>query len=452
MDLLGRLPLGQLRNHTGIMANKNIFCNVPWTNTHIYWDGSFGACCSERHRPYSNDKTQEFNIERMTVDEWYNSQPMKQIRQDIQGDIELSACASCYKEEQHNFESRRIKENFKSVIFTKQAFDKSFLQTSWHNRFTSTADQAAPIDWHVDLGSECNLACKMCGPQASSRIFNYYKKWDIIQEGQVENWTNKPLAWDNFLTSINQTKNLNRLHFMGGEPMMSKRFKELLEYLIANNRTDISISFVTNGTLFDQSLIDQLKRFKSADIEVSLESIEDNNHYIRQGSDTASVIAVIENLISQQTDTFHVILRNVPQLLNINNYHQYIKWAYDKKVSVQSIPLAFPNFLSIAVLPEPIRFKFIDNYKTIIEYIEQNPRNNFTTIATGRDVGKLDIQLIAECKAMISLLKQPVPGNVEQLRNELAKHLIMWDREFNLDANNFYPEYRQFFKDIGYAV
>ena len=437
------------------MANKNIFCNVPWTNTHIYWDGSFGACCSEDHRPFSNDKTKEFNIQKMSIAEWHNSQPMKQIRKNIQSDSELSTCSGCYKEEQHNFESRRIKENFKSVIFTKQAFDKSFQQSSWHNRFTSSMeeqDQAAPIDWHVDLGSECNLACKMCGPQASSRIFNYYKKWNIIKEGKVENWTSDPIAWDNFLNSIHQTVNLNRIHFMGGEPLMSQKFKSLLEYLIGIGRTNISISFVTNGTLFDQTIIDCLKKFKSADVEISLESIEDNNHYIRQGSNTNAVVAVIENLISQQTDTFHVVLRNVPQLLNINNYHKYIKWAYEKKLSIQSIPLTYPRFLSIDVLPESLRLSFVDRYKQVIEYIEQNPCSHFTTIATGRDVSKLDIQLIAECRAMISLLNQPCPSDIEQLTKDLSQHLTRWDKEFGLNAYDFYAEYWEFLNDLQYRV
>lgn len=437
------------------MANKNVFCNVPWTNTHIYWDGSFGSCCSEDHRPYNNGLTQEFNILKMTVADWHNGQPMKQLRKDISGDSQLSMCKICHTDEQYGFESRRIKENFKTVIFTKDAFDKSFVQSSWHSRFTSACnnvDQAAPIDWHVDLGSECNLACKMCNPDASSRIFNYHKKWNIIQEGKVENWTTNSTAWDNFLKSIDQTPNLNRLHFMGGEPMLSKRFKEALDYLIDKGRTNVSISFVTNSTIFDQALIDKLKKFKSADMEISLEAIEDNNHYLRQGSDTKTVLAIIENLISQQSETFHIVMRSVPQLLSINNYHKYIKWAYQKRVAIQSIPLIKPRFMSIRVLPYVLRQSFIDNYTQVIDYIKQNPCNQFATLATGRDVSKLDIQLIAECNSIINLLNQPAFDDNEQLTQELAKHLIKWDHEFDLNAYDFYPEYAEFFKNIGYAV
>ena len=83
--------------------------------------------------------------------------------------------------------------------------------------------------------------------------------------------------------------------------MLSKRFRELVDYLISKKRTDISISFVTNGTILDQTFIDQLKTFRSFDIEISLESVLKNNDYIRQGSNTDQTIKNIDDL--KLTDT-----------------------------------------------------------------------------------------------------------------------------------------------------
>ena len=166
-----RASLGQVRSHYRVtMADQNIFCNVPWTTVHIYWDGSFGACCTERHKPYTSG---EYNLKSMTVTDWFNSEPMQQLRKDIQGSGPLSLCNACYYQERNGYESRRIKENFKSIIFTKQAFDKSFSQSPWADRFKSAftnSTQSNPVDWHVGIGSECNLAWKMCNPKASSII------------------------------------------------------------------------------------------------------------------------------------------------------------------------------------------------------------------------------------------------------------------------------------------
>lgn len=435
------------------MANSKIFCNVPWTNTHLYWDGSFGVCCNERHRPYPEDQWNRYNISNMTVTDWHNSPPVKDIRKSITGSEKLSLCQGCYNEEGMGYESKRIKENFKSVIFTKQAFDKSYNQSPWFEKFeNSKLDNQPPIDWHIDLGNECNLSCKMCSPNASSQIASKYATWGISYERR-KNWTNDEHSWNNFLLSVDSAK-IHRLHFMGGEPMLSKRFKQLIDYLLDKNRTDISISFVTNGTLLDQDLLDKIKLFKSFDIEISIESIHDNNHYIRQGlgAYTAQLKANIEKLASQQTENFKVVLRSVPQLLNVNNYHEYILWAWQQKVAIQGIPLTRPAYLAINVLPDNIKKSFIHNYEQVKLQIQQESTTTIKTLAVGRDTSRLDMQLIPECDSIIEMLKSEQPANIESIHKELADWLMRWDQEFKLNAYEYYPEYSEFLQSIGYAV
>ena len=426
------------------MANKDIFCNVPWTNLHVYWDGSFGACCSERHAPHTEPA--KYNLRSMSISEWYTSQPMQHMRDQIKSNNPLTQCAGCYREENIGYESRRIKENFKTVIFTKQAFDRSYAQSPMPY---DTVTTRLPIDWHIDLGNECNLACKMCNPRASSKISSIFTKWNLIDKSANSNWTQDPLAWQNFLDSIMMVPDLNRLHFMGGEPLLNKRFIELLDFLLANKRQNISISFVTNGTLVNQALIDKLVQFRSCDIEFSLESIGNNNHYIRQGVDTSVVLGNIQKVIAQQTDQLHVVLRTVPQLLSINTYDQYIAWAWETKLPIQGIPLIRPAYLQISVLPKPLRQRFVKRFEAVKNSI---PPNSVTGLSTGRNVGALDTLLRRECDAMIAMLSAPEPDNVAELRDELAQWLMRWDREFKLNAHDYYPEYSEFFDEIQYTV
>lgn len=164
------------------MPNQNIFCNVPWYDLHIYWDGSFGICCSEDHKPYTESE-QQYNIAHMTISDWFNSEPVRKFRLDIQGDQKLSLCRGCYLEEEHGGHSRRLKENQKSVIFT-QAFDDSYLQSPGRKHFEFSSDgttDTMPIDLHVNLGNFCNLACKMCSHDASSTIASQEVKWGIVE-------------------------------------------------------------------------------------------------------------------------------------------------------------------------------------------------------------------------------------------------------------------------------
>ena len=341
------------------MPHDNIFCSVPWTNLHMYWDGSFGLCCSESKKPYPNKLSDRYNIKHMTVDQWYQSDVMKAKRIEILGDRHLSECTFCYTEEKFGYESRRSKENLKTVIFHNR-LEKSYQQSHWFDRFESAkfySDQNLPIDWHIDLGNECNLACKMCNPRASSKIDAQYKKWKL-EDKSYSNWTNDSDSFRNFLLSIDKI-NVHRLHFMGGEPFYSKKFLQIVDYLLEKKRNNISVSVVTNGTIINPLLIEKLKTFKSFDIEISIESIESNNHYIRQGSDTEQLIQNILFLKKQETDNFKVVLRTVPQLLSINTYHKLILWAWENKLPIQGIPLKSPSYLSMKILPKYLKNKFV---------------------------------------------------------------------------------------------
>jgi pyruvate-formate lyase-activating enzyme len=431
------------------MPDKKIFCNVPWTNTHIYWDGGFGACCSEKTKPYTEAQSQQYNIKNMNIVQWYNSDAMKQMRNQIKSSDKLPQCRGCYHEEQHGYESRRIKENFKSVIFTEHNFDRSYQQSPGYVAFEHDGDAEMPVDWHVDLGNECNLACKMCNPNASSIVATQYKRWQLWDAPVNVTWTRDDAAWNRFLTDIVAIEKLNRVHFMGGEPAISKRFVEFLQYMIDHDRTDVSISFVTNGTIINDNLLDLLQRFRTFDIEVSIEAMSVNNHYIRQGSDTEQVKSNILYLKGLQSDKFHLILRSVPQLLNVNNYDQYIRWAWDQQLPVSGIPLTRPAHYAIAVLPSDLRERFIPQYQALTAFL-RTQITDANRLYTGRSVSGLASQLIREAESVIAMLRSPEPSDVEQLRHELTADMMRWDTVYKLNALDFYPEYRDFFLKYGY--
>ena len=428
------------------MSSKKVFCIVPWTTTHLYWDGTYGSCCSESKKLTGT----QYNVKNTNIVEWHNSTTMQYFRERMLGDSPLPECSNCYKDEAINQESRRIKENFKAAIFTEKSFDRSFVQSDWNPWLTSSTD-ILPIDWHIDFGNECNLACKMCGPSASSKIAQQYTKWNIQYDKQA-NWHNDDTSWEQFLNNIKHVDGLHRIHIMGGEPVINKKFHQFVNWMIDNEHTDVGLSFVSNGTIIHQELIDKLKLFREVDVEISLESIHPNNHYIRQGSITSNVLHNIENLINQQSDTFKLVLRSVPQLLSINNYHEYILYAFRNSVSIQSLPLHTPNYLAVPVLPYAIRQSFKENYLMVKNTILKETPDKIKTITTGRDTSRLGQQLVRECDMVIEMLDAVTPANVEQLRNELISWLVLWDKAYSLDAREFYPEYREFLEHYNYAV
>ena len=371
---------------------------------------------------------------------------MRDFRKEIHGSTELSECAGCYRSEKRGFESKRYKENFKTVIFTDPIhFEKSYSQSTGFNKFQQSLSNDGdtdliPVDWHVDFGNECNLACKMCRPLESSRIGVLYKKWGILPKGipVIKDWTKDIDSWNNFMSSLEATPNLNRFHAMGGEPLMSKRFLNLIDYFIETGRNKkLSLSFVTNGTLITDELVEKLKTFRSCDIEVSLESFGSTNDYIRQGSDYKQLNERINYLLTQCSDTFKLVMRVVPQLLNITSYHKYLRWCWDNKVAFESLPLYNPAYLRIQVLPVNIKNTLLGNYLLLKTDLEKALESKVIALRGGRDSSKIEHTLLIEVNGIITMLTETTADNIEQDRIELIHWLKKWDDEFNLNALDY---------------
>jgi MoaA/NifB/PqqE/SkfB family radical SAM enzyme len=229
---------------------------------------------------------------------------------------------------------------------------------------------------------------------------------------------------------------------------MMKRYHEFIDYLIAKERFEISLSFVTNGTMINQTLIDKLKLFKNVDIEISIEAIDHVNNYIRQGSEISNLRDNIENIIKQQDSKLQLVLRTVPQLLNISRYVDLIRYAWNNRLIIEGIPLMRPSFMAINVLPWDYRQQLIAGFLELKDEIAANIQ--FKSVQNGRALGNLPSKLVRECDAMIGLLHESTPDNVKDLRQQLVEHCMFWDKEYDLDINDI-SELAGMFKEWGYA-
>ena len=142
----------------------------------------------------------------------------------------------------------------------------------------------------------------------------------------------------------------------------------------------------------------------------------------------------------------------MPQLLNVNNYFDYILYAFNNRISIQSIPLMQPDYLAINILPWEIRKQLIEKYTLVRQQIAESDVNNFNTITTGRDVSRLENQLVRECNTIINMLQSDSPSDVDTLRYQLIEWLNRWDNVYKLNALNYYPEYKEFLIQYGYKI
>jgi len=440
------------------MPSQNIFCNAPWYELQIYWDGSLGFCCQESHKIYPEQESGRYNVRDMTIKQWFDSAPMRRARLAMFGDSKNSICRKCYWEEQHSSSSRRHKSNQKSVIFTQGAFQDSYLQSPGHSKFEHSRLNGGqydgmPIDLHIDLGNYCNLACKMCRPEASSVIASQYVKWGIKQAKQYvgTDWTRDDKVWTRVLNELAEIPNLKNIHFMGGETLITRRFEDFVDFMLSKNRTDINFSFVTNGTVFNQSLLDKLKCFQRIGIEVSVETLDSRNSYQRQGTDNALVMSNIAKYLDYCDGSSRTLtLRPAISALTIGGYHQLLEYALQNHLVIKGNIVSTPKYLEIAILPLDIRKSYLARYTALIS------KHDLNQAVGGIDYNESDpnkIKLIIrnQVDLCMNLLSAERPKDSDQRLAEMVAWCRRWDDVYGLDALQTYPELSTLFRSFGYA-
>ena len=429
------------------MPNSNIFCNTPWYELHIYWDGSLGICCQEAHKLYDDDS---YNIATTTIAEWFNSDPVRHFRQGVLGERPVSACTRCYQEESVGGNSRRIKSNQKSVIF-QQAFEDSFEQSPGRQHFDQSGiTDTHPIDIHVDLGNYCNLACKMCNAQASSTIASQQVKWGIESSKQYlgSDWTQDQQVWDSFLKQLLDIPKLNNIHFMGGETLLTRRFEDLVDHMIAHNRLDVCFSFVTNGTTFKPALMSKLKKFRRVGIEVSIETVDAHNVYQRQGTDNQLVMTNLDRYLDMcNGSSITLTARPAVSALTIGYFPGLLEYCLDNNLIVKSLLVTNPRFLNAVILPDAVKQQYLGHYQTLVDRLD--------SVQVPEDYNASDpnnhVMIVKEQVQMcMNILRQPEPADAEQQRRLMVEHCRKWDQVYGYDARLLYPELAEVWTQYDY--
>jgi sulfatase maturation enzyme AslB (radical SAM superfamily) len=443
------------------MANAKTFCNIPWFHLEIKHDGSFGLCCiQERDNNGYAVKLEKHNIREMSIQEWYSSRAMKNYRLKMLSSTPLTECNGCYTDEKHGNESYRLTQNWRSAIFTKDAFAKSFVQSPHYPIFklTESSDgeyNGLPVDLHIDMGNECNLACKFCHPNVSSKIAAKYKKWNILTDYQSQarvNWMDDDETWLKFCNELLSFEHLKSVHFMGGEPTLSPRLEQFLDFFISNKKTNFAISFVTNGTRFCPEIIVKMKQFFRADIDISIESILDNNYYMRQGLKKELFMSNVNQYLAAQSDNFYVCLKPVISALTVSTFPELIEYFFDNSIFTESNICWDPAYLRVDVLPTKIRNLYLPKYEKLLQKLTQDQNFKNTNMLQARFHDKKADNLYNELLTAYNMLLGPEHENAKELQKQMVWWLSKWDKEYHLNAKDHYPEWSDFLDQHDYQV
>ena len=437
------------------MPNKDVFCNAPWYELQIYWDGSLGFCCQESHRIHNNDV--RYNVKNMSIREWFDSQPMRDARLAMHADKKISFCSRCYTEEQHANTSRRHKCNQKSVIFTRSNFADSYQQSPGYHKFEKSRRDLGsydemPIDLHIDLGNYCNLTCKMCNPRTSSKIAAQHVKWGYHDANQylLSDWTRDQVTWNRVLAELASISNLSNVHFMGGETLITRRFEDFVDFMLLQDRTDLNFSFVTNGTTFNDSLMEKLLKFRRIGIEVSIETLTQHNAYQRQGTDTELVLRNIERYLDFcDGDRVTVTARPAISALTIGSYPSLLQYCLDKKIIIKSLLVNNPRYYDAIILPHGIKALYTDRY---LDFLVKHQLDGEDITGDYNESDPNQIRRVVKSQVLqcLDILSTDTPDDSDCALAEMVAWCRRWDDVIGYDARALYPEFHQILDAHGY--
>lgn len=344
----------------------------------------------------------ETEQEHRDIDNYWNSSEIKDLRQEFIKGRRPKGCRLCWKAEDNGIKSMR------------QSINEGRLEV-YKERIAQSTLEVPPAQVKFTVGEECNLACRMCLPNFSTKV---RKVWDIIGK-QHE------MELDDLLDSpeyiLKNRKNINYIDIIGGEPFYHKKAKNLLKQLIdSGDHEHITLHITTNATRIDTQTVEIIKKFKDVVLSISMEGVGAVQEYIRPGCDWDRLVANIRLLKSNNISIQVVSTLSVLTILRLPELEHWcdandVYWAQPGLVDN-------PPELSPHNLPYQLHDLVAEKYK---KYIQQQQTHDPVNFVKQLDrYWKTDItSVMPEWKKVFDKLHWTEAERLENL-NEVAKRYV----------------------------
>jgi len=372
---------------------SKVFCDKPFNHNYIHTNGKMRLCCTTVQDIPTDNGYNLFDANRHTIEDYWNSDRMKEIRKMMIAGEKIRDCERCYRQEEQGVQSLRS-------TYRMQDYIKDTLPDG---TFTQPA-----TTMQVQMGNICNLKCKMCS-QMYSHMHGLETKeigeqdpewlhWVKEQGANVNNWTNElgiKQEWyknKDVKYKIFQhiSQNIKSLNVIGGEPTLIPEFYEMFDYCDQQGTLgDKSVTIVTNLTNTNSKLTAWLPKLKDWKIWASVDGVGERTEYIRYPSKWNKILESLEFYRNLLGKNGNITLSPAVQLLNIDQLDDIIKWwldwcggeLNDRYGFTWLATVWYPLICNPNIAPRPWRLKvadklskytFDDNYENIITQLRQD--------------------------------------------------------------------------------
>ena len=312
---------------------SKVFCDKPFNHNYIHPNGKMRLCCPTIQALPADNNYNLFDASKNSIDEYWNSNRMKEIRRKMIAGEKIRDCERCYKQEEQGTASLRSTVDMKEFI-------RDTLPDGTYQKNATTMQ--------IQMGNICNLKCKMCSQMYShmhgletleiEKVDPEWLHWVKEQGAHVNNWTNelgKKQEWykNNKLKKKmfeHISENIVNLCVIGGEPTLIPEFYELFEYCDQQGTLGSkTVTLVTNLTNTNPRLTKWLPKLKQWTIWASVDGVGERTEYIRYPSNWNKVLQSLDFYKSNLGSNGNITLSPAVQLLNIDQLDDIIKWWKD---------------------------------------------------------------------------------------------------------------------------
>ncbi len=324
--------------------NSDTFCILPWIHIYVNPDGNVLPCCIGDHRlPIGNTRNQ-------TIQEIWNNDHYKDIRKNMLAGVRCKQCVACYTSEDVGLESFRktVNEQYKEHLYLAEETRSDGFLPKMDLRY-----------FDVRWSNICNFKCRSCSGTYSSSWATEEKRSNVYIFAGGKNNDN---LYEQFLPYL---ENIEEFYFAGGEPLLTDKHYDILEYLISIGKTDVKLRYNTNLSSLvykKTSVLDLWKHFKNVNIDASLDSWGQRAEYIREGTDWKVIEQNIKN-IQEKTPHINLQLNCVVSIFNICSMIDFMDYLvsnkiFDKKRFYPAFyNLQNPKFYSVNAIPDTVKSK-----------------------------------------------------------------------------------------------
>jgi MoaA/NifB/PqqE/SkfB family radical SAM enzyme len=170
---------------------RDTFCVLAWNHLQIAPNGTVKMCCVANEDLHEEGRTMSLYNDK--YEDIWNSRYMRDARRGMADGEMISPCTRCYQEEDSVGQSHRTLQNAHWLARTGRTRE-DFIQEA-RDRSWTMPDY--PSFLQLNMGNLCNLACRMCSSQYSSRIENdsVHNKWMPAAYPDAARWRGKRLVF-----------------------------------------------------------------------------------------------------------------------------------------------------------------------------------------------------------------------------------------------------------------